>query len=82
MSATRYQETGRFEASSKDGHQFVICVIQQYLGYQSTSGYREVEGTTNLQLADLSDDVNRLERGKYQLLNAGLIVMSDDPEAY
>lgn len=75
---SKKRKTATFAAHTEDGHQVTIHEITEFLEVgtpDETSGLAEL-------LTDDGRPVNRIEKGKYQLVATGEILTSDDPNAF
>ena len=75
--------TKTFNAISDDGQKFTIYEFTKYLNAGSFENpNKTIEGTKELRTSD-NEAVNRLEKGKYEILNpfGNIKVTSNDPNA-
>lgn len=73
--------TKTFTARSKDGQEFVLHVYTNFIAVGTLSNPRaEVPGLKRLRTSD-GMAVNRLDSGRYEIVQTGVVVMSDAPDA-
>lgn len=70
-----------FTAQSEDGREFTI---HQFINFIEAGTMDDpnavVEGLKRLVTSE-GDSVNRIEKGKYEIVQGGIVLTSDDPEA-
>jgi hypothetical protein len=75
------RKIGQFIATDENGRRYTILIYVNILkaGTFENPGM-EMEGMKELKTFE-GMAVNRLEKGKYQILQTGIIVQSDSPDA-
>lgn len=75
-------EIGRFTAKYADGTEVTVHVIGRMVDThtQLTPREKTISGLSELRLAD-GEHVNKVGPGKYQIVESGEILTSDDPRA-
>jgi hypothetical protein len=74
------KHTNTFTARSKNGAVYRVNEFTEYLEAGGTGGFQWIEGIKSLKTAD-GEHLNRLEKGKYQVVLTGETLESDDPTA-
>lgn len=75
------QLTGTFEASGSDGKEYTLLVWTDLVPAGTmTDPDAVIEGLKTLRTSD-GHSVNRLEKGKYQIVQTGISLHSSSPEA-
>ena len=78
---TMRRKMGQFFATDENGRRYTILIYMDITkGGTVENPIGEVEGTTELRTFE-GMAVNRLEKGKYQILQTGIVVHSDSPGA-
>lgn len=73
---------GSFIAADVDGNEYLIDVYIEIVGAGSFENPNAtIEGMRTLKTRD-GDSVNYLDKGKYQLVQTGVILESSDPGAF
>ena len=75
------RKIGQFIATDEKGRRYTILIYTNVMKagtFENPSG--EVEGMNELKTFE-GMAVNRLEKGKYQIVPTGIIVQSDSPDA-
>ncbi len=77
----RRESTGSFRAQDEKGNEYVIYIYTDILD-ASTRGnpQAEIEGMKELR-TEAGQAVNRLEKGKYQVVETGQVLVSQEPDA-
>ena len=79
MSKTNHTLTASFPAQDSNGVKYVIQVFTPTHSFGSSQGGGSVQGTASL-FTDTGEEVNRLDKGKYETLS-GVFLTSKDPDA-
>jgi hypothetical protein len=75
------QKTGEFAASDERGNETTIIVFTHFTETTDLDGeVSRVPGIKAIRTAS-GETVNRLEKGKYQILGQSSVLTSDDPHA-
>lgn len=74
------KQIGTFTARSADGDEYTINVFQDFIVAATRGGSQDVPGIKSLR-TDNGQHVNWIEKGKYELVDSGLELLSDDPNA-
>jgi hypothetical protein len=75
------RKIGQFIATDENGRRYTILIFTNFIKtgtFENPS--MEGEGTKELKTFE-GMAVNRLEKGKYQIVQTGIIVQSDSPDA-
>jgi hypothetical protein len=73
--------TGKFEALGSDGETYAIMVFSEQIpGGTMQDPQAVVEGMKSLRTSD-GLHVNRLEKGKYKVVQTGILLHSESPNA-
>jgi hypothetical protein len=72
--------TGTFKANGADGSIRTINILTDYVEAASRPGSLEARGHRRLATSD-GLSINRLDKGRYQIVQTGEILTSDSPEA-
>ena len=75
------RKIGQFFATDENGRRYTILIFTNFIKtgtFENPS--MEVEGIKELKTFE-GMAVNRLEKGKYQIVQTGIIVQSDSPDA-
>jgi hypothetical protein len=73
------QEIARFSATDSEGKAYTLIAYQEYA--PSRRGDPQIPSITSVRTST-GDHVNRLSRGRYELLSYGRVLLtSDDPNA-
>ena len=78
---TMRRKVGQFIATDENGRRYTILIYTNIIKagkVENPSG--GIEGETELRTFE-GMAVNRLEKGKYQIAQTGIIVQSDSPDA-
>jgi hypothetical protein len=79
MNRRELKRIGRFVAKSSDGEAHDIDVFQEWILLAIQGGTSRMMGSKRYLLG--SQPVNRLEEGKYLVVQTGEILTSNDPDA-
>ena len=75
------RKMGQFIATDENGRRYTILIYTNVIKEGTLkSPSTEVEGMEELKTFE-GMAVNRLEKGKYQIVQTGIIVQSDSPDA-
>ena len=76
------RKIGQFIATDENGRRYTILIFTNVIkaGTLENPSMEEVEGMEELKTFE-GMAVNRLEKGKYQIAQTGIIVQSDSPDA-
>jgi hypothetical protein len=75
------QQTGKFAARDANGDETTVIVLTHFTETTDLDGnVSRVPGIKALRTAS-GETVNRLEKGKYQILGESAVLTSDDPQA-
>jgi len=75
------RKTGQFIATDENGRRYTILIFRNIVKAGTFENpNKEVEGIGELKTFE-GMAVNRLEKGKYQIVPTGIIVQSDSPDA-
>lgn len=80
MTVIRTRRTGTFRAIDDAGKEYVIHIMTEFIDTSTLSGNSETEGVKNFVLDD-GRNVNRVEQGRYEVVQTGQILTSDAPNA-
>lgn len=82
MPLKRVDHTGTFSAVDKDGQEYTIYELTEIIGVPSRGDPgREAQGMKSLKTSS-GEHVNRLEKGKYEIVSfVNIPITSDDPNA-
>jgi hypothetical protein len=81
MSQKNTKHTGTFRAKATDGREYTIDEFTEYLSGHSSSGAYNIEGLKFYKCDD-GRYVNKIEKGKYEIVDIPNIpITSDDPRA-
>ena len=78
---TKRRMIGQFIATDENGRRYTILIFTNFIKagtFENPS--MEVEGMEELKTFE-GMAVNRLEKGKYQITQSGIIIQSDSPNA-
>jgi hypothetical protein len=77
------EQTGSFIATDERGDRHWLLVFTEYIGVPATSksGAKKEEVGTSVKTTD-GKHVDRLGRGKYKVVETGVRLTSDDPDAF
>jgi hypothetical protein len=80
--ATRVEQTGSFIATDERGGRHWLLVFTEYVRVPSTGkgGAKEKEGATCIRTSE-GKHVERQGKGKYKIMETGIVLTSDDPDA-
>ena len=74
------EHTGSFTAKDEDGNEYELHIYTTFVKWGTFSGQKSEEGDQYIQTSG-GGSVNRIEKGKYQLVRTGRMLTSDDPNA-
>ena len=75
------RKIGQFIATDENGRRYTILIFTNFIKTGTFEDpIMEGEGTKELKTFE-GMAVNRLEKGKYQIVQTGIIVQSDSPDA-
>jgi len=78
---TMRRKIGQFIATDENGRRYTLLIFTNVIkGGTLENPGKEVEGMEELTTFE-GMAVNRLEKGKYQIVQTGIIVRSDSPDA-
>lgn len=80
MSRANIRRTASFDAVAADGTEYTIEVWTRFIEVRTRAGSSEHASMQYLRTLD-GGSVNRLEKGKYEIVGLGVLLISDDPEA-
>lgn len=76
------KQTGRFMATGDDNNKYIINIYTNNLDNGDFQNPNAVmEGLKELRTSN-GMRVNRLEKGKYQIVQTGIMLLSDSPDAF
>ena len=79
--ANELRQTGSFVATSEDGEEYTIHEFTKFIDVGTRRDpTRQIRGLRELRTED-GRAVNHLEKGRYEIVQTGQILMSDDPDA-
>jgi hypothetical protein len=71
----------RFRAQGNDGSEYEVCVWVPRISTSTLSGRSSAEGLPELRTST-GLAVNVLGKGRYQIVQTGVVLESDDPRAF
>ena len=72
------QHIGTFRAKRQNGETVILHVFQDFHEAGSRAGRNRIPGLKNLETDD-GEHVNYLEQGKFEIVDTGEVLTSDDP---
>jgi hypothetical protein len=81
--ATRVEQTGSFIATDERGGRHWLLVFTEYVRMpaKGKGGAKEKEGATSIRTTE-GKPVDRRGKGEYRVMETGIKLTSDDPDAF
>jgi hypothetical protein len=74
------RETGTFDAVDNAGNLHTIRILTEFIELRTRAGTQELAGIRRLKTSD-GQNVNRIEKGEYEIATLGIALTSSDPRA-
>jgi hypothetical protein len=80
MSRKIIKRSGSFIATDKHDRTYTIDIFTEYIDVSTLGGEEWLPGMKSLRTDD-GYSVNRLQQGEYQVVQTGVLLFSNEPEA-